>query len=303
MTLPGNAILPTGGGIMPLQIGIDAQTEEAVVLADDALLRHVVILGATGAGKTVLGKAFLEEAVRAGVPVIAVDPQGDLAALALRPTPESAEAHPVPEEIAEEYWARAAVSILTPGSTRGTPVALNPLQRPPSAATSEDLIISLDALAESLAAAMGYDPGAEVGTRVKDVLFLTLQGAMKTGAWPSDIPSLVRLLERDASPEAAKLLTNRERAALVRRAESMTVGAKGLLFTAGPALDVEAMVQARKGRVPVNVVYTGGLRNARESELVLGTLCKNLLAWMTARAAICGSSSTSTRSPACARPL
>src|SRR5438128_846025 len=96
MPLPGNAMLPTGGGIMPLQIGIDAQTEEAVVLADDALLRHVVILGATGAGKTVLGKAFLEEAVRAGVPVIAVDPQGDLASLALRPTPESAEAHPGP---------------------------------------------------------------------------------------------------------------------------------------------------------------------------------------------------------------
>ncbi len=145
---------------MPLQIGTDAQTKEAVVLAEDALLRHVVILGATGAGKTVLGKAFLEEAVRAGVPVIAVDPQGDLASLALRPTSESAEAHPVPQEIADEYWARAAVSILTPGSTRGTPVALNPLRRPPSAVTSEDLIISLDALAESLAAAMAYDPSA-----------------------------------------------------------------------------------------------------------------------------------------------
>src|SRR5213594_59033 len=227
MPLPGNASLPTGGGMMPLQIGIDAETEEPVLLAEDALLRHVVILGATGAGKTVLGKAFLEEAVRAGVPVIAVDPQGDLASLALRPTSKSAEEHPVPQEIADEYWARAAVSILTPGSTRGTPVALNPLKRPPSAATSEDLIISLDALAESLAAAMGYDPGAEVGARVKDVLFLTLQGAIRSGAWPPDIPSLVRLLEHDASPDAAKLLTNRERASLVRRAESMTIGAKG----------------------------------------------------------------------------
>src|SRR3989454_7583176 len=62
----------------------------------------------------------------------------------------------------------------------------------------------------------------------------------------------------------------------------MTIGAKGLLFTAGPALDVEAMLQAPKGRVPVNVVYTGGLRNARECELVVATLCKDVLAWMTA---------------------
>src|SRR5207249_2101103 len=116
-------------------------------------------------------------------------------------------------------WSCAAVSILTPGSTRGTPVALNPLKRPPSAATSEDLIISLDALAESLAAAMGYDPGAEVGARVKDVLFLTLQGAMKSGPWPSDIPSLVRLLERDPSPDATKFLT-----LLFRQARKYGVG-------------------------------------------------------------------------------
>src|SRR3989454_732638 len=61
----------------------------------------------------------------------------------------------------------------------------------------------------------------------------------------------------------------------------MTIGAKGLLFTAGPALDVEAMLQAPKGRVPVNVVYTGGLRNARERELVVATLCKDVLSWMT----------------------
>ncbi len=42
------------------------------------------------------------------------------------------------------------------------------------------------------------------------------------------------------------------------------------------------MLQAPKGRVPVNVVYTGGLRNARERELVVATLCKDVLAWMTA---------------------
>src|SRR2546428_13499596 len=118
MPLPGNAILPTGGGMMPLQTGIDAQTEEAVVLADDALLRHVVILGATGGGKTVLGKAFLEEAVRAGVPVIAVGPQGDLASLALRPTSEWAEEHPVPQEFADEFWVGAAGSVVTRESPR-----------------------------------------------------------------------------------------------------------------------------------------------------------------------------------------
>src|SRR5437763_16835990 len=101
MPLPGNASLPTGGGMMPLQIGIDAETEEPVLLAEDALLRHVVILGATGAGKTVLGRAFLEEAVRAGVPVIAVDPEGDLASLAPRRAVVSGDADPGPSELLE----------------------------------------------------------------------------------------------------------------------------------------------------------------------------------------------------------
>ena len=269
---------------MPLQLGIDPEGKGPVELPVDALLRHVVILGATGAGKTVLGKAFLEEAVRAGVPVIAVDPQGDLASLALRPPADADDAHPVSFEIVEDYWSRATVTILTPGSTRGTAVGLNPLRRPLSAATSEDLIVSMDALAESLAAAMGYDPGSEIGTRTKDVLFLTLQSAIKGGGWPRDFGELMRLLNEDGSPDAARLLTNRERAGLVRRVESMTVGAKGLLFTAGPPLDVEAMLTSpRKGRVPVNVVYTGGLRSARERDLIVATLCKDVLAWMTAK--------------------
>src|SRR5712691_11050126 len=128
---------------MPLQLGFDPTTKAAVVLPEDTLLRHAVILGATGAGKTVLAKAFLEEAVRAGVPVIAVDPQGDLASLALAHTEASAKEHPADPEIIEEYWSRAAVSILTPGSTRGTPVGLNPLKSLPVAAAPEDLVVAL----------------------------------------------------------------------------------------------------------------------------------------------------------------
>ncbi len=46
--------------------------------------RHAIVLGSTGSGKTVLCKCIVEEAVRNGVPVIAVDPQGDIASLALR---------------------------------------------------------------------------------------------------------------------------------------------------------------------------------------------------------------------------
>src|SRR5690349_15526402 len=57
-----------------------------VELDADALVRHAFVCGASGGGKTVFCKGLVEEAVMAGIPVIAVDFKGDLASLALRGT-------------------------------------------------------------------------------------------------------------------------------------------------------------------------------------------------------------------------
>jgi hypothetical protein len=47
------------------------------------LLTHVFICGVTGSGKTVLGKAIIEEAALKGIPAIIVDLKGDLTSLIL----------------------------------------------------------------------------------------------------------------------------------------------------------------------------------------------------------------------------
>ena len=229
-----------------------------------------------------LAKAILEEAVRAGIPVIAVDSQGDLASLGLAPTQDSVALHPAPQDIVDGYWSRAAVSILTPGSSKGSAASLNPLKAPPAFESSEEAVLFLDALAESLAGAMGYEPSHDGGSRAKDAIYLTLQDAWKAGRWPADVDALSRLLERDPALEGGRLLSKRERASLVRRAKSMTVGAKGLLFTTGAPLDVASMLSwAPTGRVPVNIVYTGGQRNTVERDLVVATLCEDIYHWMT----------------------
>ena len=267
---------------MPLHLGTDFVTGARVDLPEEDLLRHAVILGSTGSGKTVLAKAMLEEAVCAGIPVIAVDSQGDLASLALAPTQASTASHPVSGETVDAYWSRASVAILTPGSRRGVPRSLNPLRPPPSSDMGEDSVLYLDAVAEGLVAAMGYRPTSDLGGRVKDAVYLALQSAETADRWPRELAQLPALLEKEPGSDGG-VITKRERSALVRRAKSMTVGAKGLLFTVGPSLDVENLLTwAPEGRVPLNVVYVGGLRSAADREMVVATLCEEIYHWMTA---------------------
>lgn len=67
------------------EVDQETMSEAAAPLLYDSsdLTTHAVIVGMTGSGKTGLGVGLIEEAAGDGVPVLAIDPKGDLGNLAV----------------------------------------------------------------------------------------------------------------------------------------------------------------------------------------------------------------------------
>src|ERR1044072_7283521 len=64
-------------------LATNTRQEDLILYDSRDLLTHAVVLGMTGSGKTGLGISLLEEAAIDGVPVLAIDPKGDLTNLLL----------------------------------------------------------------------------------------------------------------------------------------------------------------------------------------------------------------------------
>ena len=154
-----------------------ATLDEAVLYDSRDLVTHAVCVGMTGSGKTGLCLSLIEEAAIDGVPVIAIDPKGDLGNLLLTfPELSAAEFRPwVDEDEARragqtadafaaaeaERWraglaewgqdgARierlrnaAEFTIYTPGSRAGVPVSiLSSFAAPPPAARTDSELLA-----------------------------------------------------------------------------------------------------------------------------------------------------------------
>ncbi len=122
------------------------------------LTTHGLIVGMTGSGKTALGIVMIEELLKQGIPVLAIDPKGDIGNLALafpRLAPDEfapwlpaggeataeGEAKKWSEGLAgwgisaadvASYAASRSVTIYTPGSTSGVQVDLLGALAPPA---------------------------------------------------------------------------------------------------------------------------------------------------------------------------
>jgi hypothetical protein len=269
--------------ILSFFLGKERGTETSVELPAEALHRHLMALGASGSGKTVLCKCLMEEAVRHDIPVVIVDPQGDISSLALKGNPEEIESHGIPLTMQEEYFEKARIAIFTPASSKGIPISVNPLSFPSKDTPHEEAILALDLTATSLSSFLGYDLGSDAGKGAKAYLFTLLENLWQKGESIRDMAHMAEIVlnpPSDIAPMLQSFVTKKEPQEIARKLRFLTVGTPSLMFQKGVQINMDMFMDRSDGKVPVNIIYMNTLSSGNDKQFFLATLLRELYCWM-----------------------
>lgn len=300
-----------------------AALDEPVLLDARTLTTHAVCVGMTGSGKTGLCVALLEEALLDGVPVLAIDPKGDLANLALTfpnlaPTDfapwldpmaaarENVSVDQLAERTATKWkdglaaWGqgperiarlRAAgdVTIYTPGSDAGVPLSMIASFAPPTNAGANDGDAwrdRLESVASGLLSLLGM--AADPLTSREHVLIATLLDR----AWNAgEAVTLAQLIERIVRPGLDRIgafdletyYPSAERHKLAMALNTVLASPGFATWLAGAPLDIARLLYTEQGKPRIAVISIAHLSDA-ERMFVVTTLMQEVVTWMRGQA-------------------
>ena len=309
-------------GLFYLGREYDMETQQRTsvpVLYDSRdLVTHAVCVGMTGSGKTGLCLGLLEEAVLDGVPVIAIDPKGDLGNLLLTfPELTGPEFRPwIDEDEAQragisadafaaqqaEHWragladwgqdgerigrlkASADFTIYTPGSRAGTPVSvLSSFSAPPG-----DLAHDTELLAEranSMATSVLSLAGADSAPRTREH---TLVASLLTIAWTAaqslDFPALIQQVQRPPFAKVGILdlesfFPEKDRFALALQLNAILAAPGFEQWFEGEPLSPGSLLRTAGGKPRVSIFSIAHLGDT-ERMFFVSLLLNQIVAWM-----------------------
>ena len=285
-------------GLFYLGRQVDPATKvrgDVPVLYDSSdLVTHGVIVGMTGSGKTGLGIDLIEEAAIDGVPVIAIDPKGDLANLLLTfPGLSAAEFTPwvnpdearrvgqSPEAFGQAEaarWAKgladwgqdgarierlraaAEFAIYTPGSSSGRPISIVQSFSAPAPAVLNDPELLADRVATAATSVLtlaGVD--AEPLRSREHILVSTLFAEAWRAGTDLDLPALIGQVQ---SPPITKIgvfdlesfYPAKERFALAMQLNQLLAAPGFAAWLQGEPLNIDRLLYAENGRPRVAII-------------------------------------------------
>ncbi len=267
-------------------------------LRPEELRTHGVVVGMTGSGKTGLCLVMLEELTRAGIPIIAIDPKGDLGNLALvfpelRPR-DFAPWTEEPDELAArwkkglERWGlgepqlselrdlvSSGLHIYTPGSTAGEPVNVLATLAAPTL-DGEALGVLVSDTASALLGLVGKEPDP-----IRDPAHVVLSHILEA-AWEAgeslDLESLVLRLVDPPFSKVGVFPTDRffppdDRMKLAMTLNSVLASPSFASWQIGEPLDADRMC-----RGGVHIFNLAHLSEA-ERQFFIALLLARLQAW------------------------
>ncbi|HZU99457.1 MAG TPA: helicase HerA-like domain-containing protein [Planctomycetota bacterium] len=277
------------------RVGAAPGADPAYRFPAEVLLRHAVLLGGSGSGKTVASKVLIEEMIRSGVPSIVVDPQGDLASLAIPGDAAQAKEKGLADDLAREVLARSEVVVWTPGSDAGIPLGLSPLSTKGLPTEPEARQEALAIAARAVCNLLGLNMEKDEGKSAEAAIVLCLEDAAGQKVDLGGFEGLARLLATPPVHLATRLTEVSSAKALEELAKKIRralVGSTGRIFDKGVPLDIDTLLGrddrllSASGPTPAfsrtrcSVIYLNSLASAEEKEFFLAELVRALHRWM-----------------------
>lgn len=271
-----------------LWLGQTADSNEPVGLPRSALLTHVAVVGAAGSGKTWVAKAVAEEAIRQGVPVLAIDPQGDLVQL-LKPRGIDVFADEQ-RDVYEAFWQRVEPHVWTPGSSHASRLCLSPIRVPRLTELAEldeprrreevdNLLTSVAGNLVSLAR-----PGGDADCYrafVFRVLERLAENADRRDVGLADVAAAVAQPGDIGLEQPDLLIKKADRHKLARKLHALLAGPAARLFTGGQPLDLAKMLRpSQPGKVPLHVLYLNALPDDEQKQFLVAAVATEVYRWM-----------------------
>ncbi|MCA9791042.1 MAG: DUF853 family protein, partial [Candidatus Eremiobacteraeota bacterium] len=284
----------------------------------DHLVTHGLIFGMTGSGKTGLSVTILEELVLAGVPLLLIDPKGDLPNLGLVfPNLDAASFEPwVDRDAAQragldpntaaastaerwrtglEEWgiagqrlaelkSKMALTVYTPGSEAGQPVNLLGAFRCPDSQVLADASARTELAAGTVTGLLSL-VGVEADP-VRDPRHIVLVQILDEAWEKGEDLDLEGIITRLVDPPFKKVgvfpldsfFAPDDRMKLAMALNGVLASPSFASWMKGSPLDIAALTATGSGKVPVSVFYLAHL-NEQERQFFVSLFMERVLAW------------------------